>query len=139
MSSFIHATEDPDKVLEAVKQILPKEHADGVVFNRSNLTGHHKNPIVLLEAKIKNKVIVEAFIEKLAGSLKEGDKKQLSSEIKRHVDDKGSLYLRLDKQEAFFGYMRLGHADSIRVRMKLRHSRKRVEEIVNVYRSLNLL
>ena len=101
--------------------------------------GHHHNPITLLEARIKNKMIVGAFIENLARSLDEGEKKQLFSEIKRHTDDKGTLYLRLDKQEAFFGKMKFGKSDPIRIKIKLRQSRKRLEETVNVYHSLNLL
>lgn len=101
--------------------------------------GHHHNPITLLEARIKDKMIVGSFIENLARRLDEGEKKQLSSEIKRRIDDKGTLYLRLDKQEAFFGNMRFGQSDPIRVKIKLRQSRKRLEETVNVYRSLNLL
>lgn len=139
VSSFIHATEDPDKVIAACRNVLPADYADEITFDRHDLLGHYRNPITLLRARIKQKQVLEAFIENLAGSLSDGEKRLLSSDVSRRIDDKGALYLRLDKQEAFQGQMKLGNMDPIRITLKLVRRRKSLEETIAFYRSLGLL
>ncbi len=138
MSSFIHATEDPDKVLTACQHVFPPAYADAVVFHRSDLAGHYGNPITLLQARISDQPLIAALIDGLARSLSAVDKKALSSEVSRHLDNKGALYLRLDKQEAFFGRIRLGRGDSIRVQIRL-SARRSLDDAISLYRRLNLL
>lgn len=139
VSSFIHATEDPDKVITACRNVLPVDYAEEITFERRNLLGHYRNPITLLRARIKKKQVLEAFIKNLAGSLSDVEKTYLSSDVSRRIDDGGALYLRLDKQEAFLGRMKLGSVDPIRVTVKLLRSRKSLEETIAFYRSLGIL
>lgn len=139
ISSFIHATEDPDKVIAACRNVLPADYAGEIAFERRHLLGHYRNPITLLRARIKRKQVVAAFIENLAGSLSDVEKRFLSSDVSRRIDDKGALYLRLDKQEAFQGQMKLGNMDPIRITLKLFRRRKSLEETIDFYRSLGLL
>ncbi len=75
----------------------------------------------------------------MVDALSEGDKAQLTVDVTRRLDDRGALYLRLDKQDAFRGRLTLGHRDSIRLTLKLTRSRKRVEDAAAVYRALGLL
>lgn len=113
---FAHATEDLEKVLTAARNTLPVESAGTVVFKKTDLTGHHGNPITLFEAKLKNKKAAEAFLEKLSSRLEIMDKEVLSNEIERHLE-KGNLYIRLNKQSAYLGKVKLGSTDSIHLRM----------------------
>lgn len=133
---FAHATEDVDKVLTAVRNLIPAELIDTVVFKKSNLTGHHGNPIVHLETKIKDRKVAQAVVEKLSQGLPISDKETLSSEIGQYVE-KGNLYLRLDKQSAYLGELRLCQTDPIHLRI---HFKKHtVEEVVDICRSFGLL
>jgi RNA binding exosome subunit len=136
ISFFAHATEDENKVIEAVRHLLPKAQADNIVFHKSGLRGHYGNPIALFEAKIKEKDVLEAFMENLASNLGVLDKETLLREISLHVE-KGSLYLRFDKQAAFQGAFKLGVADPIRVR--LRFKKNRLEDVVQVCREIGML
>jgi RNA binding exosome subunit len=52
---FAHATEDTDKVETAVKNLLPIELAETIIFQKTTLTGHHGNPIILFTAQMKDK------------------------------------------------------------------------------------
>jgi len=133
---FAHATEDLERVLKAVRNILPPELADNVTFNRTVLTGHHGNPITLFEARIKNKKAARAFLEKLASGLRMVDKEALSSEIVQHVES-GNLYIRLDKQSAYFGELRFGSTDTIHLRMHFR--KPSAEEVADTCREFGLL
>jgi len=131
-----HATEDVNKVVQAAQRILPPDYVDGILFKRSSLRGHYGNPITLFETRIKGREMVKAFIENLSTSLSGLDKETLLSEIGLHVE-KGSLYIRLDKQAALQGDFKLCAADPIRVRIRFR--KKKLEDIIKVCREIGAL
>lgn len=79
--------------------------------------GHHHNPIILLKTKIEDKNVLREFIEHFSKILGEDEKRKISE------DNRGAVYLRLDKQEAFLGYISWGQADPIRIKIKLQKSR----------------
>jgi len=133
---FVHATEEPERVLIATRNVLPIESIDTVAFKKANLTGHHGNIITLYETRIKEKKLVQAAFERLCLGLSVLDKEALANEIKQHLD-KGNLYVRLDKQSAYFNELRLSSRDPIHLRIHFKkHS---VEEIVDVCRRSGLL
>ena len=136
ISCLAHATEDEYKVLTALKHILPQEYVDGVNFAKTTAKGHHGNPIVVFETKIKDKSMVKAVVETLASNLRPLDKETLLDAVDRHVE-KGSFYLRLDKQAAFEGEFKLALADPIRVR--LRFKKNRFEDVIEICRQIGML
>lgn len=131
--TFAHATEDTDKVQTALNNTLPTELIQTINFQKTNLTGHHGNLITLLETRIKDKNTTQAVFQKLAAGLSIIDKEQLNSEIKQHLE-KGNLYLRLDKQNAYLGQIRLGQTDPIHLRIHFKkHAPQEVIEICQKY------
>jgi hypothetical protein len=134
--AFAHATEDLDKVLTAVHNVLPPENRDKVVFRKVNLTGHHGNPIILIEARIKEKEIVQAVFEKLSSNLTTLDKEQLNTEIVQHIE-KGNLYIRIDKQSAYLNQTKLSTEDSIHFQIHFKKSAP--EEVIEASRRFGLL
>jgi len=133
---FAHATEDEHKVIEAVRNLLPPEQVENISFAQSNLRGHHGNPITLFESRIKDKETVRAVVENLASRLSPLDKETLLREIERHLE-KGSFYIRLDKQAAFDGEFKLATTDPVRFR--LRFKKNRLEDIVEICREIGML
>ena len=131
----VHATENPDKVFEAVHHLFPPNHVDDVVFKKAKLKGYYGNPIILFETRIKKKEIVEAVVKALSSGLSGLDKETLLREIDLHVE-KGSLYIRLDKQAAFQGEFKLCSADPIRVH--IRFKKRKLEDIIKTCRELGL-
>lgn len=117
-----HATEDPDKVLEAARAVLPPEARDHVRFKVKQFKGHHGNPIRLFKARIRNRPLADAVFRHVMAGLPEEDKVELLWGLKRRLSG-GSLYLRLDKQRAFLGQLRLCTADPIRLRFTFSSSR----------------
>ncbi|HDM26731.1 MAG TPA: hypothetical protein ENG27_00275 [Candidatus Bathyarchaeota archaeon] len=125
---FAHATEDPEKVLTAAKNLFPQENVEAIQFKRTKLKGHHGNPIIILEAKIRDPEIIRGLLEKLASALSPQDKRHLKQKISLHVDG-SNLYLRLDKQAAFLGEIKLSNVDSIRLSLHFKRNwTKRIEE-----------
>jgi len=133
---FAHATEDLDRVLTAVRNILPVESVGTVVFKKASLTGHHGNPIVLFETRIKDRRVAQAVFEKLSAGLSLLDKEFLGNEIMQHVE-KGNLYIRLDKQSASLDELRLSSSDPIHLRIHFK--KHRFEEILDICRRSGLL
>jgi len=136
ISFFAHATEDEVKVLDAVKHLLPSAHFEDIAFKKSSLRGHHGNPIMLFESTVKDKSVLKAVVENLASNLSTLDKETLMSELGLHLE-KGSLYIRLDKQAAYEGSFKLTTADPIRVR--LRFKKNKPEDIVEICREIGML
>ena len=136
VSCFAHATEDEEKVLDAVRRILPEALGENTVFAKTKAQGHHGNPIVVFETKIKDKSMVKAAVENMASNLSPLDKETLLNEVERHVE-KGSFYVRLDKQAAFQGEFKLAITDPIRVRLRLKKSL--FEDVVEICREIGML
>jgi RNA binding exosome subunit len=133
---FAHATEDPEKVLIAVRNMLPPETLDAITFKKSSLTGHHGNPIILFEARVNDKNAVQAIFGKIAASLGIMDKEMLSREIENHLE-RGNLYLRLDKQSAYLNEAKIAKADAIH--FKIHFKKEKPKEIVEICRKFGLL
>lgn len=131
-----HATEDTDKVLKALHNMLPTELIETILFKKTSLTGHHGNPIVLLETRIKEKNAAQTVFQKLSSSLSMMDKEILGSEIEQHLE-KGNLYIRLDKQATYMNEFKLGQADPIHLRI---HFKKHIpEEVIGIIRTFGLI
>jgi RNA binding exosome subunit len=131
-----HATEDIDKVMQAVQNVLPSEQNEEIVFNRSNCEGHYGNSITFFETRVKNKEIIKVLVENLSASLSSLDKDELGRTINRCVE-KGSLYLRIDKQAAFQGKIKFVTSDPIRIRIRFRKSK--LEDVTEICREIGML
>jgi RNA binding exosome subunit len=133
---FAHATEDEEKVLAAVRNTLPKELSENTVFQKTNLKGHHGNPITLFETKLKDKKALPTALVKVGDELSELDKQELGRDIKLHLE-KQNLYLRFDKQSAYQSKLRFSKNDPIRFKIHFRN--KTFEEILEICKNAGLL
>ena len=133
---FAHATEDPEKVQTAVRNLLPDELAQTVFFEKTNLTGHHGNPITLFTAKLIDKKMLPRVLEKISLGLNSLDKEELSDNLKLHLE-KGNMYLRFDKQSAFLRVFKFSQNDPIR--LKIHFKNKSSEQIADLCKSSGLL
>lgn len=136
MRVFAHATENSEKVLATVRNLLPLELGESVVFQKTRLTGHHGNPIILFETKLANKQVLPAVLKKFGASLTSFDKEQLNDNMKLHLE-KRNLYLRFDKQFAFQGEVRFSQNDPIH--FKIHFKNKSYEDIVDLCKDAGLL
>jgi RNA binding exosome subunit len=131
-----HATEDPDKVLKAAYNLFPEETIEELTFDKSNVEGHYGNPITFFEKRIKNTKTIKALIENLSANLSSLDKTNLEETLDRCVE-KGSLFLRIDKQAAFRGKIKLGKSDPIRIRIRFRKNKR--EDVTKICKEIGML
>ena len=133
---FAHATEDPAKVQTAVRNLLPEELAQTLVFEKTDCTGHHGNPIILFTVKLTDKKLLPAAVEKIGRELSALDKEELDRDIKLHLE-KSNLYLRFDKQSAFLGALKFSQNDPIH--LKIHFKNKTAQEITVISKQTGLL
>jgi len=111
---FAYATEDEEKVKQAIKRIAPYEHS----FEEQSLSGHYDDPITLIMSKISRRKEAADLLSNIVNKLSSLDRQTLLDELPNRVDPHGNLYLRLDKQKAFNGRMTLHENDPIRIKFK---------------------
>ncbi|XHH10007.1 MAG: RNA-binding domain-containing protein [Candidatus Bathyarchaeia archaeon] len=133
---FAHATEDPEKVLTALRNLLPTDLAETLCFEKNGLTGHHGNPITLFTTQLTDKKLLPAMLNKIGQNLNALDKEALNVEIKLHLE-KRNLYLRFDKQSAYLGKFKFVQNDPIHV--KIHFKNKTPDEIMEILKTSGLL
>jgi hypothetical protein len=110
LRTFCYATEDEKRVTQALRTFLPEE----TELDRAESTGYHGDRIVVLSTRLENADGVRHVLERLTEL---PDFEQVLEELDERVDDNCSMFLRLDKQAAFRGDVRLG--DGITLRSKV--------------------
>ena len=86
--------------------------------------GYHGNPIVILEVFIKEKRRSKDFFSKLS----EEELQEILASLEKRMDDDCNLYLRLDKQEAYLGTLKMTTSDdAIAIRAKVESYPKKRE------------
>jgi RNA-binding protein len=110
----LHATEDGSKVLQAIEDVVlvPTNR-----FASSSSEGHYKNKIFLQKAILSSQE-AGSLAKKVFSLLNSADREHLSRFLRDYSDEKGNLYIRLDKQRMCLGRVTLSEADAIRIRFK---------------------
>ncbi len=118
ISTIIHATEDPGKVAQAIRSLSLGEMPMGSTVNRAK--GHHGNEIVTMIFTIRNAKNVEGFLRNIWTGLSQLDRTEVISRLSSRVDHAGTLFLRIDKQEALKGKIRLQDTDPVKIAISFR-------------------
>ncbi len=113
LNVIVHATEDKDIIIDSIKNVLS---LDTEKIEITNSEGHWGNQILLMKLMVFGHNSSD-LIKKIVQGLGYYDKENLSK-IENFVDEKGYLYIRLDKQKLCRKKIRLGEIDSIRLRFK---------------------
>ncbi len=136
LTTFIHATEDEDKVLEAIATFIPDEiDEDDVLFDVEETTGFFGNPIKVVNVEIKRSRAVRTFLKNFKELLSEEDKKYILENLDEKVDEEGTLYVRFNKQKAYLGEAKVDEGpDVVQVRIKAKAFPMRKEAVVKAVR-----
>jgi RNA binding exosome subunit len=113
VSLHLHMTEDGAKVGKALKDTLGVD-----AMTTEALYGHNGNLIMDARASLVEPD-AEALLKRVLGALGPSDKSLLLGELQGHIDDKGTFFLRLGKQELVLGRLVMAETDAIRLRIRL--------------------
>ena len=118
ISAIVHATEDVDRVLQALSRIFPEGALPSKAETR-RFDGHYGNEIRMVELSIRG-APARSFLVHLWKSLPNFDRASILDALSSHLDPSGGLYLRLDKGEAFRGILRMKDQDPIKLQLSFR-------------------
>ena len=107
---IVHATEEKEKILEHLNSTLGVSPDS---FFTGFAEGHWGNKILLLTAILSNSEANSLYM-KVKSILGDKDIALLSN----FFDEKGNLYIRLDKQRVCRGKVTLSEGDSVRIKFK---------------------
>ena len=99
--AFVAATEDEGRVREALGVFVPLDRISATAAE-----GHFGNEIKILEASLRKKE-GQAFFQILREQLLTDDLQRLRREIPDRLEGDSHFHLRLDKQAAYKGLLRL--------------------------------
>jgi len=138
-SVHAHATEDVDRVKQALLNLLPEQVRGKVVFSEAVVEGHYSNPIRRITVNVSGNDAVKV-LEYLGSKLDDVEKRALAVSLDLRYDEKeGRLYMRFSKQDAFLGRVKLYDGDDVvRVVVVFRGS-PRLEDVKRVLEEVGLL
>jgi RNA binding exosome subunit len=98
---YIHATEDPDNVIQPLKNVVPGRYVVTVV------RGHHGNIINIVQVKLEDCEALEA-LKSIVTRLDDVEFLIMLSGV-----EGTRLYAKFDKQYAYRGVLKISHGDDV--------------------------
>ena len=112
LSTIVHATEDKEKVKSAIFNIIPRNLVNKFTINEVNVKGHYGNPITILNLEINNPDIANEIFEFIIKSISKEELTLIKNNPSLYCDDR-SIFLRIDKQYAYIGTIKLSFLDDV--------------------------
>lgn len=110
---FIHATEDFDKVIKAVENLMPPKLRERKSVEVEDVSGHYDNPIRIAKISFRNPEYATQALTWIWRGLSDLDKAYIVRNLDLHIDEKLRFYVRLDKQDAYLGSIKLSFSDDV--------------------------
>ncbi|MCJ7444521.1 MAG: hypothetical protein MUO26_08330 [Methanotrichaceae archaeon] len=127
LKAFAAATEDERRVSAALSIFVPSDSIFGTLAK-----GYFGNEIKILESKIKKKESL-IFFRVLMERLPKEERLRLHSEIPSRVDENCNFHMRLDKQAAYKGHVRLTDSkDALDISVHIASYPSRREEAMRI-------
>ncbi len=131
LRAFSYATEDDRRVERALRTLLPPE----TELERVGTTGHHGDPILVLSARVERVDDVRHVLSRLTEA---AEFDRVEAELDERVTENCELFLRLDKQAALRGDVRLGDGVTFRAKVEA-YPAKREAAVENAREALAAL
>ncbi|MFC7057590.1 RNA-binding protein [Halovenus salina] len=133
LRTFCYATEDDQRVEDALRLLLPEEFE----ITRADSTGHHGDRILILSARVENADGMRTVLNAL-GDLPDAEFSQVEDELDERVTENTEFFLTLSKQAAFNGDVERGDGITFRAKVEAYPAKKEhaVDNMESVLESL---
>ncbi len=138
-NAFVHATEDEEKVLNAIKTLLNGEVWEATQIKRKSMRGHFHNPLLRLTVTLNDSSLIVQTLQFIGSQISSQEREYLQQSLDLHYDGKRRFFLRLDKQAAARGILRIiKQGDSIRCTVKFSGQHFNIETLRELCQVINL-
>jgi len=140
-TTFCHATEDCNKVVTALKNLIPPDLRSRVKVRSQTLHGYYKNPIVTYSIKISgDRAEVENALKYLAIRLSDVDRAVIATTLDLRYDTRmNKLFIRFGKQDAYLNSIVVSDGDDI-IKVIIAFKRSRgLDKVAEYLRSMELI
>ena len=118
ITTFVHSTEDHVKVVKAVSNLFPK-NIEMPAYEVVKLTGVFGDQLTMLKWVLKNRRPATEVVNKIIKGMSSIDNLELIESLSARIDGNKNFYLRLDKQKAFNGVIKIEKKDPIRLKARM--------------------
>lgn len=113
-SFSVHSTENFDKNMIAIANLIPDEIIKDTKITVEELEGGYDNPIQYVFIEIRKPNEIEKIIENLARKLTQEQKNQLNNEFEKRFDFDGkTFFLRIEKEAIFKNKLDIATSDNV--------------------------
>jgi hypothetical protein len=115
ISTHVHATEEVDKVKQALCTFLSVEACDlDVILKTLDTEGDAGNKISILQATVTKKRDIDAVLSKIGANLPDDHKRLLRDNFEKYFSaESRTLFIRFHKQALFQDQFRLSQFDDV--------------------------
>lgn len=138
IETFVQATEDEEKVVNAVENIIPPEmRTNGKDLARESVKGVFHNPITIIRLKYLQDA--KKIVEFIAQNLSKSDKQYLLQTLNQRID-KNHFFLRFGKQELSQGRIEIKEIrDVVKVRVSFTRNYSARDKIIALLQEVELI
>ena len=128
-SFSIHATEDFDKNIEAISNLIPEELIGETEVTVEELEGGYDNPIQYITICFTKPKDIEKVLHQISDKISQEQKNQLNLEFKERFHFEGkTFFLRIEKEAIFNNKLIIATSDNIiKISIKMKSYIKNVD------------
>jgi RNA binding exosome subunit len=130
--AFARATEVSERVTTSVQSIFPELLRQNLVISKSKAAGQSGDAILIITATLEGQKDCDSVLDYILKRMDSNSHRAIERSIDNRLDDDCIFFLRIDKQAAFLGNMKMAdEADVISVRFHFKqHPRCKREEVM---------
>ncbi|WFO76045.1 exosome protein [Desulfurococcaceae archaeon MEX13E-LK6-19] len=113
LSVYCHATEDLDKVVSSLLNLIPETIRERVKITKQSVKGYYGNIITIIKAVVSGNDAIETM-KYIASKISDVEKSILRASLKARYDPRSNkIFFRFDKQELYRGRIVVSDSDDI--------------------------
>ena len=121
-----YSTEDSTKVKRALRNVVGED----VQITSKKTQGYYRDPIYVIECFSNNEKIVSRVFNRILAALGNRCWYFIKPGVEMTSREHGRVHIRLDKQEAYLGRIRLSDHDAIKIEFSFKGRIEELEEAV---------
>jgi RNA binding exosome subunit len=130
--AYARVTEIPERVTTSIQSVFPEHLRQRLVITKSKAEGQAGDAIIIIIATLEGQDDCEPVLRYIFEQMDRSSLRTIERSLDIRLDDDCNFFLRIDKQAAFLGNLKIGEEiDVINVRFRFKqYPRCKREEVI---------